>query len=225
MVDGPRSESSNPERLWIQYWHTWQTNSVLTKFKSRNPCVLEALNSVFLSFFTFICLSIFYLSFQRLLWRYTATKVSFSGCFHHHHHHPETWLQGPRGYRKSIYDPLRWIWTFYHTFYVWKGFIKTPGEVSSVNRLQCPQPMKEHLEAIRFPSFPVMFMWQAAHQRHVFWTHGTHTFQITGACQTFRQTYSKITSAAISTDLRSGKKKRIWDISRERGNTNMVEAL
>lgn len=100
------------------------TNSVLTKFKSRNPCVLEALNSVFLSFFTFICLSIFYLSFQRLLWRYTATKVSFAGCFHHHHHHPKTRLQGPRGYRKSIYDPLRWIWTFYHTFYVWKAVYK-----------------------------------------------------------------------------------------------------
>lgn len=68
-----------------------------------------------------------------------------------------------------------------------RQFIKTPGEVSSVNRLQSLQPMKEHLEAIRFPSFPVMFLWQA-HRRHVFWTHGTHTFQITGACQTFRQT-------------------------------------
>ncbi len=49
-----------------------------------------------------------------------------------------------------------------------RWFIKTPGEVSSVNRLQSPQPMKGHLDAIRFPRFPVMFLWQAAHQRHAF---------------------------------------------------------
>lgn len=125
----------------------------------------------------------------------------------------------------GIENPFMTHWDEYGHFITHftcgRWFIKTPGEVSSVNHLQSLQPMKEHLEAIRFPVFLLcvcgrvftrgMFSKLTAHR---------HFKPLEPVRHSDRLTQKNYFSSHIH-QLKEWEK-IIWYISRERINTNMV---
>jgi len=164
-VDSKRGESSNPEWLWIQYWYPRQLTPCWQSSKAENH-VFSRLWT--LSFYPTLLLSVYppfifsYKDYCEAIWQQTAISQVASTITLKHD------FRGLAGIENPFMTHCDEYGHFITHFTCGRWFIKTPGEVSSVNHLQSLQPMKEHLEAIRFPSFPVMFLWQGVHQRHVF---------------------------------------------------------